>query len=500
MKKLLPVILLLIFVFITNGQNKLQNPWGVYSFQVSGKIKGYQPNKNNGFITLSSYLIDGKPESNQVKIDENGSFSATLSQPFEGDFEIGYNGRFVGLYCSPAEKITIEIDEATWKLKGSETSSIKIFGKSSIISKYIIDFENEKRNHQFKTDINWKEFNIHDEIFAKTSFARMQEELDFFNKYLAKNKITNIKFRNWGKNSIIYETAFNISVFYFLGKPNKTITYDILLSYLKPIQFNNQTAFSTSYYYRFIKAISTDFQAIVNVNPIYQNALKEAGNNRLLFGINKLDQYASGISKELLYYFLFRNYEGRAEFSQDFERFNAVVKNPYLKMLGNVSKNRFQENFVPVKVIDQAKTFPEGVNLAAQLSDLLQKYKGSNVFVYFWGSWCGPCMKAMPLFPKLISEMEGKPIFFLFVAVDTEQQAIEEIKNKYQIKGEFISLNGNEKAILNKVLKFSSYPRHFILDPSGTTINIGNPISLDSEQSVKQLVEEITRTFKVNEN
>lgn len=500
MKNLWSLILPFVFVFIINGQNKLQNPWGAYSFQVAGKINGYQPNKDNGFVILRSYSIDGKHESNQVKIDEKGSFSATLAQPFEGDFELGYNGRYIGLYCSPAEQITVEIDEATWKSKGSETTSIKIFGKSSIVSKYIIDFENERRNHQFKTNPNWKESNKNIEIFAKSSLARMQEELDFFSEYLAKNKITNLKFKNWGKNSIIYEIGCNISIIYITGKNNETITYDNLLTYLKPFPFNNPTAFSTSYYYSFIKINSTNFQGIGNVNSIYQNALKEVGNNRLLFGINKLDQFTTGISKELLYYFLFKGYEGRAEFSQDFERFNAVVKNPYLKMLGNVSKNRFKENFIPVKVIDQVKTFPEGADLAAQLSDLMQKYKGSNVFVYFWGSWCGPCMKAMPLFPNLISEMEGKPVFFLFVAVNTERQVIDEIKNKYQIKGEFISLNGNETAILNKVLKFTALPRHFILDSSGTTINIGNPISLNSEESLKQLAEEITRTFKVSEN
>jgi hypothetical protein len=75
--------------------------------------------------------------------------------------------------------------------------------------------------------------------------------------------------------------------------------------------------------------------------------------------------------------------------------------------------------------------------------------------------------------------------------VETKEEKIQEVKNKYKINGEFISLNGNETKILNNVLQFSSYPSHFILDPTGNIVNnkIG-PLSFGGN-----IVEQIRNTM-----
>jgi len=40
--------------------------------------------------------------------------------------------------------------------------------------------------------------------------------------------------------------------------------------------------------------------------------------------------------------------------------------------------------------------------------------------VNFWATWCGPCVKELPHFKALSKEMEGKPIKFIMMSLDAQ--------------------------------------------------------------------------------
>jgi thiol-disulfide isomerase/thioredoxin len=52
----------------------------------------------------------------------------------------------------------------------------------------------------------------------------------------------------------------------------------------------------------------------------------------------------------------------------------------------------------------------------------LEKYKGAWVFVHFWASWCGPCVKEMPAIQKMteILQSEGLKIALINTAEDED--------------------------------------------------------------------------------
>lgn len=52
----------------------------------------------------------------------------------------------------------------------------------------------------------------------------------------------------------------------------------------------------------------------------------------------------------------------------------------------------------------------------------LEKYKGDWVFVHFWASWCGPCVKEMPAIQKMteILQSEGLKIALINTAEDED--------------------------------------------------------------------------------
>jgi thiol-disulfide isomerase/thioredoxin len=51
----------------------------------------------------------------------------------------------------------------------------------------------------------------------------------------------------------------------------------------------------------------------------------------------------------------------------------------------------------------------------------LAAYKGHVLVVNFWASWCGPCVREMPLLADLSRQYAGKGVQFVGIGVDSEQ-------------------------------------------------------------------------------
>jgi thiol-disulfide isomerase/thioredoxin len=495
MKNIFLFLLITLIVFNLKAHN-IDKPKlnGSNSFQIRGKVKNHIIDKNNGFITLRTYNVKGDSRDSAILIDIKGNFSCQLHQPFTGNFALLYDDKYIELYCSPAEKITIEIDENTWKTNSNKIGAITISGRSALVSKYMIDFQYQLDNHSFLNNPDAGNKEQDDEAFSIISHARMNEELNLLTEYFKKNRIGDRSFKDWAKNSILYSTGKTISYHCFAGKLNKAITYERFIGLFDSIPIVSKTALDNANYYEFLKILSTGLQIISNINPIYKDAIKYKGNSNLAFNLDKIDSISTGTAKELLYYYMYNQKNKDCEFY--IARFNSTITNPYLKQLLHKIKSNAPDKLIPFDVIAQIKNHPLGNDLAISLASLLQKHKGSYIYLDFWGSWCGPCMLEMPNYPRLIDSLKNRPIAFIFLAVDTKEKDINEVKRKYPMNADFISLTGDETKILNNVLQFSSYPKHFIIDPSGKLVN--NSISQLSS-NISKIVEQIENTIAQKE-
>jgi thiol-disulfide isomerase/thioredoxin len=474
MKKIFSLTLLLLFAIVAKAQvTQLSVFEQTRNFKIEGKIKGYQPGDNNKFISFRTYEITGLSKDTAISIDKNGNFSCELYQPFEGDIALIYNDVFIETYASPSEKIFMKIYEDKWKTEENKTNAISFRGKSASISKGIVDFEYYKSNQPFNNNPDGVDKKHGSENFAKKSIARMNEELNLFDNYVMKKKIKDEKHMQWCRNNIIYSTGRNIAFYCFAGEADRTITCNQLIDYLVSIPINNSGALNNSAYYGFLYTLMMDFQMIASINPIYRDSLKQKGNSAFVFGLEKIDVYSTGITKELMYYSIYKVKDviSDNEYAFNISRFDSIITEPYLKQLFMSAKSNEAGVFTPFNLVERIKKHSSGDSLSNRLATLLERHKDAYIFMDFWGSWCGTCMIEMPLYPNLIGQFKGQPIVFLFLAVETKEEKIQEVKTKYKINGEFISLNGNEAKILNNVLQFSSYPSHFMLDPTGNIVN-----------------------------
>ncbi len=106
---------------------------------------------------------------------------------------------------------------------------------------------------------------------------------------------------------------------------------------------------------------------------------------------------------------------------------------------------------------------PEGRNVA------LHDFRGRVVLLYFWASWCAPCIADFPAKTALAQRM-GKRLAVLAVSVDADKAAIERFMNRYgrAARGldNFIVLHDPGKDIVQDVFHTLRLPETIIIDPA----------------------------------
>ena len=109
----------------------------------------------------------------------------------------------------------------------------------------------------------------------------------------------------------------------------------------------------------------------------------------------------------------------------------------------------------------------------------LNNYKRKYVLVDFWGTWCVPCVQAMPGILALNEKFKDKSFVMVSVADDNDPGIVKEFNehlkmnwiNVFQPKGG----TDDERSFINR-FKISEYPTLVLVDSDGKIISRGKPI------------------------
>ena len=489
MRLLITLFNLVAYLSGVGQTNSLNNPFlsAQKKVTISGYIKNYVPGNSNRFIRFRTYDISGRGKDTTIFIDKAGYFAAAISQPFESDIALMFDESFVTLYATPGEKITMAIDPARLKMSEDKSKAITLTGKSAAISKLIMQFRLTGEEFLLPEE-NWADSTLPDKVIVEARIKRMKLEIDSLNRWLKKKAVTNKTFANWARHKIIYDAGFDIAFNLYTGKRRKS-NDEQLVAFLRDIPLDNPRAHNNSGYYQFLQLVAMDMQIVVNINPIYDSVRRRMGKNAMPLYLDKLDKYSRGFAKQMMYYHTF-NSSAPEKTAPYQERFDSVIKMSYLQDL--IAAKKSSTPFQPYSIIQRLKDYPVDDSLKSRLISIFENNK-KNLFLDFWGTWCAPCMREMPLYPKLMDQFKGSDLGFLFFAVETSEERALEVKTKYGINAPFIVLTDNEARILNDVLQFSSYPSHFIIGADGfvkrrlaTGLVSGNELSKVALDEIKK--------------
>lgn len=126
--------------------------------------------------------------------------------------------------------------------------------------------------------------------------------------------------------------------------------------------------------------------------------------------------------------------------------------------------------------------------------DILEKNKGKLIYIDFWATWCGPCIKELPklvMLEKNYSDNDQIEIIKVSIDLDKEKwKAFEERKHtNNNIQSYLLEIDENET--IRKKYALAAVPKHIIVSPSGKIIDFNAPSP--SDPKLKELLDELLK-------
>ena len=107
-----------------------------------------------------------------------------------------------------------------------------------------------------------------------------------------------------------------------------------------------------------------------------------------------------------------------------------------------------------------------------KFSDVINKLKTKVVYIDFWASWCGPCIKEMPESKKIQIVFNEQDVEFLYLSTDVDFKKWKSGLKRIKIKGHHYMLDPDTKVHFKNQFKIKGIPYYIILDKNS---NIFDP-------------------------
>ena len=137
---------------------------------------------------------------------------------------------------------------------------------------------------------------------------------------------------------------------------------------------------------------------------------------------------------------------------------SAVVLVAAYTLWGNVQDGNSQAE---AKVGHQAIDF-NLQGLDGQMHSLAD-YKGKPMVVNFWGSFCEPCVREMPLIQKYYEQYQDQGVAFIGINLDEPTVTVQSFVNEVKVTFPILL----DRNIVSKQYGVVSYPTTFFIRPDG---------------------------------
>ena len=117
----------------------------------------------------------------------------------------------------------------------------------------------------------------------------------------------------------------------------------------------------------------------------------------------------------------------------------------------------------------------------------ISQYKGSVVVVTFWASWCGPCLRELPVLDAL-QKSAGDRI--RIVAVNVKDSVMDYRLVRRQLKDTALTFTHDSRGTISDGYTVTSYPNLYVIDQAGViaSVHVGF-----GEGSLESIIDDINR-------
>ena len=264
---------------------------------------------------------------------------------------------------------------------------------------------------------------------------------------------------------------------YIFWVENRAIKLNGIYKDLSPLITNNSTTQNEFREYLLLTTMLKDsllsatkqFQTLrFNLNPdssIYKDRLAQISSAIKQVNIDFIKKYPNSIiSTQTLFIEAHAKRFSNEEVFNSFKQLNPEQQNSSIGQ-GILKAVLLYQN---PKIGEKAPDFTvnDSKGNAVSLSD----FKGKNIVLLFWASWCGPCIKEMPEIIKFYETNKDTTLVFLAVSLDEKKHTWLTAIQKHSIPFIHVSdLNGwmSEPALIYGV---SGIPDNFLIDINGRLV------------------------------
>ena len=431
--------------------------------RISGKIKNAPQN------AMTLYHVDSFQELVKYEVKPNAKGEYQVVLPLDQAYYIIH---FVNKYffVRPKDQLIINFDYDT------PETSIRVQGTCAKENTFLLEYQ--------------QRFSVMNELMPMTQlevsdFCSHIDKIDtekqaFYEKARLTSSFSK-EFEHYLSNAIILQSAF------------RKMTYVDLYGFYR----EGKVLDLPEGYYKFIEALPKEDESLLHhpdyyyfLSGIVSLAVRELG--KFKDKNTPPSNYLQDTYKvvELLY----RNQQ------KEFMQAN-IIKNALRSASWGIAEEMYQKHLKEQPnnpynaglsaIYEKAKQFatgqaaPDFVLEDAQGKRFsLKDFRGKLVYIDFWASWCGPCIKGFPYAKKLKEELKAlqldAEVVFLYISVDTYKENWLEAVDKYQMEG--IHLIDSEVAkikdistTLGKAYQLRGIPHYMLIDREGRFIEYKAP-------------------------